>query len=105
MCFTVTGTETIAVGGGSGGESKKEAVAFKGYLPENVSGSGFIKINLATSTDTANSFDSSLQRFNPKTAGYYQVNVVAKAQPVPSATDKTTADLQVRKNGENSLNL
>ena len=84
---------------GEGGE--KEAVVFEGYLAENLNSNGaFVKVNLSSKLDTKDSYNNSLHQFNPKTEGYYQVNVLAKA--LYNASDETIADVQIRKNGETS---
>ena len=86
--FTVTGTETIAVGGGSGSGGK--TVAFRGELSANLTGLTTVtwtKINLnTTSIDTDNALVDG--KFKPSVAGYYQVNggVRESCSPVSTLT-------------------
>jgi hypothetical protein len=104
--FTVTGTETIAVGGGSGGGevTEKEAVVFKMTMGGNkqvIPNKEYTPVEFGNyPVDTSNSCADS--KFSPKVAGYYHINALLEST-VNSAPIRVIASVSVKDKDGNTV--
>lgn len=97
--ITIDASQNVSITKGVGGTP-----AFSAYLAtnQNPTNATFTKVQIATETfDTASCYDTSLYRFTPNVAGYYQVQAACRI----SGTTPTIYVWSIYKNGANIATL
>lgn len=102
MVTSIKGNDTSTFGGNVDvtGNVITDAPAFSAYLSsvQSVTSGVVTKIQIDTvSYDTTSDFDTSLYRYTPSVAGYYQINCTLRT----SGSSQTTQVAQLFKNGAN----